>query len=285
MKRTLWMLLMMLVIAAGAMAQSTTANIKGKIQNERGSSIANAEINAVSTQSGFVKTVNSRSDGTYLLNGLTPGEYQIVVAAPGYEPRNETITVLVGQNLEMNLRLTPTAVLSESITVVGNQAVEVKTSEVATNVTTQQIESLPQDDRNFLNFAALAPGVRLSKDPLRKTFAGDAQDAEQTNIFIDGVSTKNDILLGGTSGQDSSRGNPFPQSAVQEFRVVTQNYGAQYDHASSAIITAVTKSGGNQFNGQAFAYYQPQRWVAATKKGFSGFAPSTSNQTASPVVN
>src|SRR5439155_15368510 len=257
------------------MAQSTTANIRGKVENQRGNSIAKAEINAVSTQSGFVKTVNTGSDGNYQLTGLTPGEYQIVVAAPGYEPRNETITVLVGQNLEMNLRLTPTAVLSESITVVGNQAVEVKTSEVATNVTTQQIESLPQDDRNFLNFAALAPGVRLSKDPLRKTFAGDAQDAEQTNIFIDGVSTKNDILLGGTSGQDSSRGNPFPQSAVQEFRVVTQNYSAQYDHASSAIITAVTKSGGNQFNGQAFAFYQPKQWVAATPKNYGYFSLAT----------
>ena len=132
---------------------------------------------------------------------------------------------------------------------VGNQAVETRTSEVATNVTTQQIENLPQDDRNFLNFAALAPGIRLSTDPQRKTFAGDAQDPEQTNIFIDGVSTKNDILQGGTVGQDSSRGNPFPQSAVQEFRVITQNYSAQYDHASSAIITAVTKSGGNEFKG------------------------------------
>ena len=154
---------------------------------------------------------------------------------------------------------------------------ETKTSEVATNVTTQQIENLPQDDRNFLNFAALAPGIRLSTDPTRKVFAGDAQDAERTNIFIDGVSTKNDVLQGGTSGQDSSRGNPFPQSAVQEFRVISQNFSAQYDHASSAIITAVTKSGGNQFNGQAFAFYQPKAWVAATKLGFSGNNTLTSN--------
>src|SRR5260370_21316834 len=161
----------------------------------------------------------------------------------------------------------PTATLSESITVVGTQAVETKTHEIATNVTTQQIENLPQDSRNFLNFAAMAPGIRLSSDPLRKTFAGDAQDAEQTNVFIDGVSTKNDVLQGGTSGQDSSRGNPFPQSAVQEVRVITQNYSAQYDHASSAIITPVPKSRGNQFSGQALTYYQPKPSVASTPKG------------------
>src|SRR5881275_3109313 len=65
-------------------------------------------------------------------------------------------------------------------------------------------------------------------------------------------------------------GNGWPQSAVQEFRVITQNYSAQYDHASSAIITAVTKSGGNQFHGQAFAFYQPKAWVTPTKLGFGG---------------
>src|SRR5205085_7837612 len=124
--------------------------------------------------------------------------------------------------------------------------------------------------------AALAPGVRLSLNPLSKSFAGDAQNPEQTNVFIDGVSNKNDVLLGGLAGQDTSRGNPFPQNAVQEFRVITQNYSAQYDHASSAIITAITKSGSNELHGQAFGFYQPKRWVAPTAKGFQ-FSSLTTN--------
>lgn len=269
MRRTITFALFALLIAATAFAQSsTTATIRGKVTDGSGGALKDAEVNAVSTTSGFVRTTKSSADGTFTLAGLTPGEYNIVVAAAGFEPINQTVTVLVGQSLEMNLIASTTQVVRESITVVGNQAVETKTSEVATNVTTHQIENLPQDDRNFLNFAALAPGIRLSKDPLRKVFAGDAQDPEQTNVFIDGVSTKNDILQGGTSGQDSSRGNPFPQSAVQEFRVITQNYSAQYDHASSAIITAVTKSGGNDFKGQAFVYYQPNGWVEETEKNF-----------------
>jgi outer membrane receptor protein involved in Fe transport len=269
MKRTLLIFGMALLIAAAAVAQtSTTATLRGRITNDAGAAVANAEINAVNTNSGFVKTVRSGPDGAYTLAGLSPGTYNIVVAATGFEPKSQDITVLVGQSLQLDLRVSTQAVLKESITVVGNQAVETRTSEIATNVTTQQIENLPQDDRNFLNFAALAPGVRLSTDPQRKTFAGDAQDPEQTNIFIDGVSTKNDVLQGGTVGQDASRGNPFPQSAIQEFRVITQNYSAQYDHASSAIITAVTKSGTNEFKGAAFAYYQPKRWVSATKKNF-----------------
>ena len=264
------MLLLTFVVVAGAFGQATTATMRGTITNPQGRPVANAEINAVETATGFVHTVHSRPDGTYTLGGLTPGSYNIVVAAQGYEPKSQDVTVLVGQNLEVNINMAATATLSESITVVGTQAVETRTPEIATNVTTQQIENLPQDNRNFLNFAAMAPGIRLSNDPLSKTFAGDAQDPEQTNIFIDGVSTKNDVLLGGTSGQNSSRGNPFPQSAVQEFRVITQNYSAQYDHASSAIITAVTKSGSNQFRGQAFGFWQPRNWVAKTQLGFGG---------------
>src|ERR1051326_8217963 len=271
MRRTVQLICIALLaglVATAAFAQATTATIRGKVTNDHGGVLANAEINAVSTSTGFVHTVKSDANGSFNLAGLPPGEYNIVVAAPAHEAESETITVLLGQNLNMNFLLSPTAVLNESITVVGNQLVETKSPEIATNVTQQQIENLPQDDRNFLNFAGLAPGTRLSADPQRKTFAGDAQDAERTNIFIDGVSTKNDILQGGTSGQDSSRGNPFPQSAVQEFRVITQNYSAEYDHASSAIITAVTKSGTNELHGQVFDFYQPKQWVSATKKGF-----------------
>jgi hypothetical protein len=269
MRRTFTWLLFALLLAASALAQSSsTATIRGKVTNEKGTTLGGAEINAVGTASGFVKTVKAEPDGAFVLPGLTPAEYNIVVAAPGYEPRSETVRVLVGQNLVVNFVLTPTAVVNESITVVGNQLVDTRTPEVATNVTPQQMENLPQDDRNFLKFATLAPGIRLSTDPLRKTIAGDAQAAEQTNVFIDGVSFKNDVLQGGVLGQDSTRGNPFPQNAVQEFRVITQNYSAQYEKASSAIITAVTKSGGNEMQGQAFVFYQPKGWVAPTPSNF-----------------
>ena len=270
-KRGLFSLLLLIIaVSAFGQAGSTTATIRGKVTNDSGAAVPNAEINAVDTSSGFVHTVTSRADGSYTLGGLKPGSYNIVVAAPGLEPMSKDVTVLIGQSLIMDLVMSKGQVLRESITVVGNQAVETRTSENATNVTRQQMENLPQDERNFLNFAALAPGIRLSTNPERKTFAGDAQDAEQTNVFIDGISTKNDVLLGGTVGQDASRGNPFPQSAVQEFRVITQNYSAQYDHASSAIITAVTKSGGNDFNGSAFVFYQPKAWIEDTEKGFGG---------------
>jgi len=254
--------------ALSAFGQSSSATIRGKVTSERGTALGGAEINAVSTSSGFVKTVKANGDGTYLLAGLTPGEYNLVVAAPAYEARSETVTVRVGQTIDLNLVLSPTAVVNESITVVGNQLIDTRATEIGTNVTPQQIEALPQFDRNFLNFAAMAPGVSMSTNPERKVISAHGLDPEQTNVFIDGVSYKNDVLLGGVVGQDSSRGNPFPQNAVQEFRVLTQNYSAQYDRASSAVITAVTKSGSNELKGDAFLFYEPKGWIGTTPKGF-----------------
>ncbi len=269
------MTLLIVSIAVSAAAQLTTATIHGRVANANGTALPAAEIDAVNAASGFVRTAMSGPDGSYTMAGISPGVYNLVVAAPGFQARNETVQVLLGQNVELNFVMSADASMNQTITVVGNQLVETRTSEAATNVTPQQMENLPQGDRNFLNFAQLAPGIRLSTDPQRKTIAGDAQPAEQTNVFIDGVSFKNDVLQGGLVGQDSSRGNPFPQNAVQEFRVITQNFSAQYDHASSAIITAVTKSGGNQFEGNAFYYYQPKQWVAPTTKGFQFSTLST----------
>lgn len=280
MRRTFRSLLLALLagaLAVAAAGQSTTASIRGKVTNDKGEALAGAKVTAVGTASGFVQSAASGADGAFQLGGLVPGEYQIVVTAKGFEDSKERVVVLLGQNLTLNFGMAEHATLSESITVTGGQLVDLKTSESATIVTPQQIENLPQDDRNFLKFASLAPGIRVSTDPQRKVIAGDAQPSEQTNVFIDGVSFKNDVLMGGLVGQDSSRGNPFPQNAVQEFRVITQNYSAQYDKASSAIITAITKSGGNDYSGQAFWFYQPKAWVAALPKNFQ-YSTLTTNK-------
>ena len=77
----------------------------------------------------------------------------------------------------------------------------------------------------------------MSDDETRKQVTGGGLDATQINVFIDGVSYKNDVLDGGVVGQDSSRGSPFPQTAVQEFQVLTQNYKAEHEKASSLVIT------------------------------------------------
>lgn len=125
--------------------------------------------------------------------------------------------------------------------------------EVGTSITPELIDRLPQVNRNFLAFADLAPGVQFVQgSDGSANIRGGAQHQRAVNVFIDGVSQKDYVLKGGVTGQDTSRGNPFPQSAIAEYKVITQNYKAEYAHVGSTAITAVTASGTNEFHGSIF---------------------------------
>jgi hypothetical protein len=169
------------------------------------------------------------------------------------------VVVQIGATHIQNFDLTQEATQLQAVVVEAVAAPETRTSEVATNVTEQQIETLPSPSRNFLDLAALAPGVTVTEDRVNgqfRTFSAGGQSASSVNLFVDGTSFKNDLTSGGVAGQDASRGNPFPRNAIQEYRIITQNFKAEYQKASSAIITATTKSGGNTWSGNALIGYQ-----------------------------
>ncbi len=263
-RATVWLMavgLVRLVPAGAAHAQVTTATIQGTVLNATGV-LPGASVTAREIESGFTHEATTTADGTFTLAGLRPGRYEITVAVCQYKPEAKTVEVLVGQTVSLNFRITLDVVYAEAVTVVGDtRLLDTRTSQVTTNVTQEQLRYLPQNTRNFLNFAALAPGVRVSDSEFRKEFSAGALPSQNVNVFIDGVSYKNDIIDGGVVGQDSSRGSPFPQNAVQEFQVLTQNFKAEYEKAASAIITAVTKSGGNRYSGEVFGSYQDKHLV------------------------
>lgn len=235
-----------LLAAPYASAQLSSATIQGQVT--RGSAAAaGTPVTAVNQANGYAYNAVTHADGSYVLTGVAPGTYQIKVG----NQQSELVTVSVGQTSQVDLQL------QEGMTqvVITGSATrrDVAGSEVGTSVSRQQIEKLPQVTRNFLSFADLAPGVRFDVDQSGNVkLQSGSQNQDNVNVFIDGVSQKNNILRGGVSGIDSSRGNPFPQSAVAEYKVISQNYKAEYDQVSSAAITAVTKSGGNELHGDAF---------------------------------
>jgi Carboxypeptidase regulatory-like domain/TonB dependent receptor-like, beta-barrel len=253
-----WLILLVLAAAVPSpiSAQGTSAAIQGTITDDTGP-LPGATITAKDTQTGFTYEAVSDAQGAFNLSGLRPATYEITVVMPQYQPQAKTVQVLVGQTVTANFKIGPDVIYTEAVEVVGSsRLIETRTSEISTNVTTEQVRYLPQNQRNFLNFAALAPGARVSDNETRKQVTGGGLDATQINVFIDGVSYKNDVLDGGVVGQDSSRGSPFPQTAVQEFQVLSQNYKAEHEKASSLVITAVTKSGGNRWSGEGFLFYQ-----------------------------
>ena len=264
--RSLWLVcISLLSLPLSLSAQTTTGTVQGYIKDPQGAPITDAQVIARDTRNGQQTSVNSQRNGFYILAGLTPSTYDITVRRIGSAPQARRLDVGVGQSLSLDFTLVASAVELTSVQVVATAAVEMRTSEVATNVTQQQVNNLPSSSRNFLDLASLAPGTTIENDRLngqaRRLSAG-AQSADQINVFVDGASYKNDLIHGGVVGQDRSRGNPFPRNAIQEFRVLTQNYKAEYQKSSSAVLTATTRSGGNEWTGNAFFTYQNKSLVA-----------------------
>lgn len=272
-----------LLAASPALAQLTTSTIRGTVSSGT-TAVPGAVVTAVNVGTNATTRATAGPDGSYALTGLRPGTYDISAgAADGAAASKQRVIIGVGETATLNVDTAapaaPTAPPTETaagaeagtIVVTGRRLVETKTSEVATNISREQIENLPQNNRNFLNFAQLAPGIKVNQTDFRQTFAGGGIGADrdgestggpQVNVFIDGVSLKSNLQQGGIVGQDVSRGNPFSQLAVQEFRVLTSNFKAEYEDAGTAIITAITKSGTNEFHGEVFGTFQNDNMIS-----------------------
>ena len=230
----------------------------------RGSAPANSEITAKDVATGAVRRSKAGADGSYTLVGMPPGTYR-VDAGPGTET---VVTLTVASTATLDLATGAAAAPEgtlEEIIIKATRLVEVKTSEIGGTVSLKQIETVPQVSRNFLEFADLVPGMAFTQDAQGHTsLRAGGQNTSSTNVFIDGVGQKSYVKEGGVSGQFSSQGNPFPQLAIGEYKVITSNYKAEYDQISSAAITAETKSGTNDFHGEVFGNYTNDAWRAQT---------------------
>lgn len=257
--------------APAALAQSTAATIRGQVMVDS-SPATEARVTAINTATGLSRSVGVSANGNYNLAGLPPGTYRLQVDANG-QSTSQTVTVAVGQTATLNLGVggvEETAPAGEAtdmaaVQVTAASLVETKTSEVATYVSRKQIESLPQGTRNFLAFADTVPGMVFTQDGNGNTkLRSGGQSANNINVFIDGVGQKSYTMPGGVPGQDTSRGNPFPQSAIGEYKVITSNYKAEFDQISSAAIVAATRSGTNEFDGSFFWDRTGTEWRART---------------------
>ncbi|ALN62087.1 tonB dependent receptor family protein [Lysobacter antibioticus] len=268
-----------------AFAQGTAATIRGVVSGNAGPA-ANASVTATNLANGLTRKVQTGADGNYTLAGLPPGTYRIDVSADG-QSNTRNVTVAVGQAATLNVSTGGVAEAAPSgeatdldkVTVTSTALVETRTSEIATYVSNKQIAALPQASRNFLAFADIVPGVQFKTGTEGSTsLRSGAQLSNGINVYVDGVGQKDYVLKGGITGQDSSRGNPFPQLGIAEYKVITSNYKAEYDQLSSAAITAVTKSGGNEFHGSFFWDHTSDQWNAKTVREEKGEVPKAQSK-------
>ncbi|GAB3786402.1 TonB-dependent receptor [Dyella agri] len=234
----------------------------------RGHGPASTVVTARQLSTGAVRRTRTDKGGSYALVGLPPGTYQ-VDAGPGTE-RTVTLSVASVGTLDLGAAA-PAAPAPSNVKALGGVTVsavtlpEVTTSEVGNIVSLRDIDALPAASRNFLEFADIVPGMVFTRNADGTTsLRAGAQASSNINVYIDGVGQKNYVLSGGITGQNASQGNPFPQLAIGEYKVITSNYKAEYDQISSAAVTAETKSGTNDFHGDVFGSFTNTRLRAMT---------------------
>lgn len=257
-----------------AAAQVGQASLRGTITAPADNPVV--EVTVVEVSTGFRRTVVAGADGSYNFASLRAGTYRLEIKLQNGTRNSDNFTLNVGQNAGLDLDLSAdqgagapaaeqpqdggqaadTADTSGDVIVTGSRLRSLTGGQVGINITTRLIEQLPQNSRNFLAFADLAPGVRfIEGSDGSSRIQGGAQGSNSVNVFIDGVSQKDYVLRGGLTGQDSSPGNPFPQLAIGEYQVISSNYKAEFDQVGSVAITATTKSGTNEFHGEGFFDY------------------------------
>ncbi|MEP9401002.1 TonB-dependent receptor [Sphingomonas silueang] len=276
------------LLPVAAQAQVGQASLRGTITSPPGNAVTSVTIVEVAT--GYRRTATLDANGAYNFASLRAGTYRLEIQLTNGTRNSDEFTLRVGQTAGLDIDLsTATAAPSPSaqtatgedvgaapttggpattgeddggsdIIVTGTRIRSLSGGQVGINITQRLIEQLPQNNRNFLAFADLAPGVRFIEEGAsgQARIQGGAQRSNSVNVFIDGVSQKDYVLKNGVTGQDSTPGNPFPQLAIGEYQVLSSNYKAEFDQVSSVAITATTKSGTNEFHGEGFVDFTNQ---------------------------
>jgi len=248
-----------LIFAGRADAQGTNATLSGSIVDPVGAAIPNARVTVRNTGTNFTRFANTNGTGVFLVSDLPPGTYIVTAERQGFQTEvQDHVTLTVAQSATLNFNLT---VGSQQQTVTVSSGAEVinTTSAAISSVVDQHaIEQLPLNGRNPGSLVLLAPGVsnvlNSSAGLLQGTnvfntetgaSAGGGQQGS-TYYLLDGVPNFDTYLL---------LALPFPNAdATQEFRVITNNYDAQYGFSPGAVVTIQTRSGTNTLHGGAFEF-------------------------------
>jgi hypothetical protein len=256
-RRRVWVLLVLAGLGASiGFAQSTSSEILGTVTDPSGSAVADAKVEAKSLRTGIANATATDVEGRFRIRQLPPDDYSVTVEKGGFSTYVQgPITLRLNQSAELNVRLAVSA-LSETITVQANAAmVNTTNAEVAVNFESRRVSELPLSiDRNINNLALSVPGVsQLSSGQTGFTSGGpnfsvNGNRLRSNNFMIDGQDANDPSV----AGNQQVINNP---DIVAEFRVITNQFLAEYGRNSGSIISIVTKSGTNQLHGSAFWFY------------------------------
>ena len=239
-----------LLLAPGLKLFAQTGSVTGQVFDSAGRAVPNATLTATSTTTGLTQTAVSSSAGLYNFSALPPATYTISVTANGFQTATRSNVVLtIAAILPVNFNLAVGSA-SQTVNVVASQttAVETDSSELSTVIDSKQINDLPLILRDPYQLVLLSPGVVTSTNN-EGGFTVNGQRDRNNNFMLDGADN-NDTSVPGTQGGVSSA-NP---DSAQEFRVITNNFDAEFGRNTGAIIDVVTRGGTNAFHGDAYEF-------------------------------
>ncbi|HKX31786.1 MAG TPA: TonB-dependent receptor [Blastocatellia bacterium] len=242
------------------LAQSAVAGaIGGSVIDPNHAAIANATVLLKSLETNKEETAVTTADGSFRFNNLKPGLYRLVINASGFgEYKQEQVLVEVGRLTGIDAMLKVGGASATLDIVAGAQLVNVETKDFASNINQTAINELPINGRRWSNFVILTPGVVPDGSFGLLSFRGIS--GLLNNNTVDG-GDNNQAFFSEERGR-SRASYSISQSAVQEFQVNTSNYSAEYGRAAGGVTNAVTKSGTNQYHGDAFYFQRNNDWGA-----------------------
>ena len=250
------MVLLSVVLPLQIHAQS--ASISGTVTDSTGAVVANAQVMARNLATNLSRITNSSSTGAYSITNLEVGAYEISAKKEGFKTfRLPSVTLTVAQVATIDATLEPGAT-SEEVTVRADTAapIDLETSQVSNLVDQEQMKDLPLITRDPYSLVLLSPGTSQTNTGLGG-FSVNGSRERNNNFLLDGVDNNDTSVPGIPDG--ALNANP---DSTQEFRIITNSFNAEYGRNTGAIIDVVTKSGTNQFHGNAYEF---GRW-----NGFGG---------------
>lgn len=234
---------------AFAQAQGSTGQIAGSVRDSQGAAVAGASVKAVNTQTGLQQTTTASADGLYRFVLLQPGSYDLTAEASGFAKTElKGVRVTVGQITDANITVGVGAV-TEAVTVTA-ETIQTTVSQPDAVINENAINNLPINGRRFQDFATLTPTAQV--DPQRGQISLSGQRGINTNVNIDGLDYNQPFFGGIRGGERSNNAFTIPQESIKEFQVVAAGYSAEFGRSSGGVVTAVTKSGTNEYHGSAF---------------------------------
>lgn len=249
----------LLLISMTAPAQTTTARLSGTVTDPTGAAVAGAKITVHNERTGEDRTVASEATGAFTIFSLSPAEYTLKAAAPGFNGTElDHLRLQVGQEFVWNAAL-PLATDTTSVTVDADQLTTLDTSSarIGGNVPSREIAALPINGRQISQLYLLVPGATNAGTGNFDNIHFSGRAVEQNIIRLDGIEATSiiDTSPGNLNGELTSTFR-LQQSleAVQEFRVDSSNYPAELGTGTGGQISFVTKSGSNNLHGSVFEY-------------------------------